>query len=190
MNRGTFVSKLSNYITSSREMSIQNENNVLTVSYFHITADDIKECWLMGVFLIVGFGILPIVFGFAQVLMELLKENEYSEYSRYYMYYLLVFYWIPPLIVFRFLIIPLFSIRTIVMESKQLSVFDCFFGTQPKLKKRLRKNHIQDVTLNKKLLLIHEGGQYEIMSGHPPEDMSWIKSTLKDYIHNSKRTLE
>ena len=201
VNNGTFISKIINYIKSSREISVQTKNTVSAISFFHIPASVTKQKQnrMLGVFLIIGFVVLPVLLGFTQVLVEVLTGIEGNPYDRYYMYFLLVFYWIPPLIVFKFLVIPLFSIRTVIMEHRQLTVLDCFFGGKPKIRRDLLKNHIKEVVFkkiffiekmlnlheDKTLLLISDMGKYELLSGHPLNDINQIKSIFDDWMHKA-----
>jgi hypothetical protein len=196
VNNGTFISKIIKYIKSSREMSVQTENNVAVISFFHIPASEIKRNWALGVFLIIGFCVIPVLLGFTQVLLELLSGNEEDQYVRYYMYFLLVFYWIPPIFVFKVVIIPFFSIRTVIMEHGQLTVLDRFFGGKPKIRAHLLKNNIKGAAYKEKsfiekilnlhedktLLLIYDRGKYELISIHSYDDIDRIKSIIDDWI--------
>jgi hypothetical protein len=197
LRKGSFFSRIHAYLISPRKVLYNNSHDTLQIQYFWVPSNAIKNNWsnwITALFLIIGFGILPIALGFFRVLFELLQGNGEIGNMRGPMYFLLIFFLIPPCIVYKLLIMPIFTIRSIILDTYQIVIQDSFFGFKPKIKLAVPKQKVQKIKWqntsllekmsqeNEKLFLIHDKGKLEIISTYPEHDILRIQRILEKYL--------
>jgi hypothetical protein len=197
LRQGSFFSRIHAYLKSPREILYKKLHDKLQIQYFWVPSHAIKKNWknwITALFLIIGLGILPIAFGFFRVLFELLRGNEEIGAMRGPMYFLLIFFLIPPCAVYKLLIMPIFTIRTIILDTYQIVIQDSFFGFKPKIKLAVPKQKVQKISWqntsllekmsqeDEKLFLIHDKGKLEIISTYPEHDVLRIQGILEKYL--------
>jgi hypothetical protein len=165
-----------------------------------IPAEDINIKKNLGLFLMIGFGVLFILGIFShfinEFVNELIKGKEADVYVLGILFFIIILFLFIPILFYKKSIVPLFTIRTVVLDSMRLTVLDSFFGKKPKIRIRLFKQDIKSISwrepyfsekiINKqprdKLFLKHKKGKFELISTYPLNDMISVQKISEEYL--------
>lgn len=190
----SFFSTFATHLSSKREIVYEKLENEFKIIFFLCPQKELKEHWPMVLFVTIGFGIFPF-YGFYGVLNELLQGYEENVYAQAYMYFLLFFFLMPPTFVYLKLIKPIFTVRTVICNSSNITIQDSYLESNPKVRLAVTTKHIKRIEWknssfferinqqeNNKLYLVHNSGQIEIISTYPQNDLTNIKNILEEYL--------